>query len=478
MIRFLIVAVLIIFVIVIVYVVRRSRSSPTSGGFSFSDFVKTPALRDRLADRFGTEESEVDRLKNEPPDRLVGMLAAPTFNRPVFKAIKALGDSAAPYLVAALHDPEYRTPYRTDRPHAPDPDSPIMAVLNCLLDTVAPEAASSLSSLVSDDNGAVQKEAALVLGTIGTEECLPALAIALADKDKYVRTSAIMGISSSIQSGRASDRFKRHIFDLLEPLAWSDTFNIFDDAALTMLMLDRDRAIKKLATPDELRPSRDGLQYVLRALAEAEVIIDESLLLDLAAQLRRKPLEHPRTSCLAATLSLLALHDSERALKAIRTELDSPDPHVREHAATALGARMELHDPIGFAFDRLNHAGWDALTVPQQHVLAVRSIIDEVNNGGFAQYFVNSSGDHWSHARNGLLAIEAQTDLNLLDQAITLFASSNPSTNSRKRHKQLARIMRRDERAFDDLETIFYEDQDTREALMLTYIMKHPDHFR
>ena len=38
--------------------------------------------------------------------------------------------------------------------------------------------------------------------------------------------------------------------------------------------------------------------------------------------------------------------------------------------------------------------------------------------------------------------------------------------------------MRRDERAFDDLETIFYEDQDTREALMLTYIMKHPDHFR
>ena len=76
------------------------------------------------------------------------------------------------------------------------------------------------------------------------------------------------------------------------------------------------------------------------------------------------------------------------------------------------------------------------------------------------------------------MAIEAQTDLNLLDQAIALFASSNPSTNSRKRHKQLARIMRRDERAFDDLETIFYEDQDTREALMLTYIMKHPDHFR
>lgn len=62
-------------------------------------------------------------------------------------------------------------------------------------------------------------------------------------------------------------------------------------------------------------------------------------------------------------------------------------------------------------------AGYSGLDVPERQYFAVALLDGEVNNGGFEQYFHNSSGDHYLDAVAGLAAMEARASLELLLRA-------------------------------------------------------------
>jgi hypothetical protein len=69
-------------------------------------------------------------------------------------------------------------------------------------------------------------------------------------------------------------------------------------------------------------------------------------------------------------------------------------------------------------------AGFDGLAAPEQVYYAVHCLVGEVHNGGFAQFFTNSSGSLYEHALAGLREMDAGTSAALLVQAKeTLFGA-------------------------------------------------------
>ncbi|HEV2732862.1 MAG TPA: DMP19 family protein [Terriglobales bacterium] len=69
--------------------------------------------------------------------------------------------------------------------------------------------------------------------------------------------------------------------------------------------------------------------------------------------------------------------------------------------------------------ERVHHSpgGFGGLSEPEKLYYAVALLRNEVYNGGFDQYFFNSSGSYYNHAEKGLLEIGAIQTLELLRQA-------------------------------------------------------------
>jgi uncharacterized protein DUF4375 len=61
--------------------------------------------------------------------------------------------------------------------------------------------------------------------------------------------------------------------------------------------------------------------------------------------------------------------------------------------------------------------GFGNLSEPEKIYYSVALLRNEINNGGFHQYFFNSSGSYYDHAERGLLLLGSTQTLELLRQA-------------------------------------------------------------
>lgn len=180
---------------------------------------------------------------------------------------------------------------------------------------------------------------------------------------------------------------------------------------------------------------------------------------------------------LGEALRLLTRHDSDAARQAIEQAASHANVDVREGAAWARLDALGLDDPFDFGWQRMQEVGWDELTPIQRQVLAVQMLQNEVNNGGFDQYFFNSSGDTWPDAQAGLQAIDATEISKLLARAVARFGSDGPSTDRQMRQEQLAKISNAGNN-FSALEDEFYKDEHNLQPALLAFITAHADEFR
>lgn len=445
--------------------------------FGFREYVRNPELRDEWA----RQDELAEQLGEKPAEELVSLLLDEDQCAIAAEAIEQANPAIVPHLVAALSDPRFHRkvehPAKDEDEEPSDRSYPLVAVLECL-EKFAPESAvSEAAKLVDHEDNDVRKNAASLLGAIGTDSTIPLLLRCLQDKDEYVRSYAVMGIQRALEDDRGSGRFREALFDAVMPLVFSDDNPEMDDSAVCLLQLDRQRTIEVLTAPERLTARTQGLHRSLGALRQAEVPLEESLLTNLVTSLSISEPGYPEEYALAEAVRLLALCDTDTARVTIASRMQSNSKHVRHAAAEAMLEFQGIREPYDFAFNRLNGLGWAALTIVQREVLATRIFIDEVNNGGFAQYFVNDSGDHWSDALEGLKAIGAARDRELLQKAVCMFGKKTPSTNTEKRHKQLAAIMQDDFEIFEDLEEEFYEDKQDREIQLLRFIASCPEDF-
>lgn len=114
--------------------------------------------------------------------------------------------------------------------------------------------------------------------------------------------------------------------------------------------------------------------------------------------------------------------------------------------------------------------GLHGLTEVERTVCAVWIVDSEVNNGGFDQYFFNSSGDIYPEVPDALERIGAPRAASLARRAIAAFPSGQPALENFARQDQLLSLTEQNDAFFEELDQAWYTEIEDLEALLASYL--------
>ena len=437
---------------------------------SFWDFVRNPDAMPDL-DEFHKEVDDVATSLSGSPTEIAQLVDCFVFEAKSsldawveLRILAKLGDEAYPRALEILREPSLkeRLTVLTEHEHSL-PKGPINRLFEIFDQEAAPpeEAATLLSPYLQSESDKIRKNAALIIGSIASKDSLPDLRRALTDKDEYVRSYALMGIQRAIAGDRIEESSQDHFFALVANMWPGDTsFNVCDSIPLILLRLNRDQAIKYLLS-DELFSVRFGPVWrILEAFKKESVEVPRTRLLTIIAEANKEPLKYPMHNVLEGALPLLGAHRNEEDLAMFEGFLDHSNERVSRGATEALYRFHRNYDLIRDPWNVVEELGWHALTVAEKHILAIKQLDAEVNNGGFAQYYFNSSGDHWEDAQNGLTAIGATGRHRLMLATIEIFGDTKPAVDRDTRKSQLSKVVCKKEDPFNDQDSAWYKIED------------------
>jgi len=117
------------------------------------------------------------------------------------------------------------------------------------------------------------------------------------------------------------------------------------------------------------------------------------------------------------------------------------------------------------------------LSEPQMMFLINQDLEREVNNGGFNQYFVNTSGEYAHEAVLSLKAIGADKTAAILQDAIDQFPNKTVPKDRDQRIEVVEQIEEGANVLWDELTQKFFNYEDDLNYLNIEYIKKHKDSF-
>lgn len=115
--------------------------------------------------------------------------------------------------------------------------------------------------------------------------------------------------------------------------------------------------------------------------------------------------------------------------------------------------------------------GFNSLSEDEQLYFSVNVLSGEVYNGGFDQFFTNSSGAYYRKAELGLVRLGATHSLKILRQAKEKYFGSNNVPQDREKRWELLR-KNSTELDLDSLDTLFYQDLDQLEHKLETFAVE------
>lgn len=123
-------------------------------------------------------------------------------------------------------------------------------------------------------------------------------------------------------------------------------------------------------------------------------------------------------------------------------------------------------------FWRVDYA---ALSVPERTFRSVWELEAEVNNGGFEQYFSNSSGRLAPQAPAALRAIGAVQMATIVDEAIAALGADFPWLDDEERQERATDLPPETVEQIEALEQRFFSYPDDLTALLYAYVGSHRD---
>lgn len=432
---------------------------------------------DRVASH-GAEPMAAKRVADKEIERIVESL----FQRTALdyddeKSLAAAGSRATPYFVRALKDTKRVTARFGKVGDFTTPRSPLDRIVNLLSRDHLPDVVEPLVKLAELDDEDARKCAGLALGVLASETCIPPVLKLLGDRDEYVAGHTMIGIKRALQNERFDAEFMSRVFSALHDIVRKREASGDKNIPFLMLKIDRNRAVKSLVAADVLSIENRQSHYVLRALNDAQVKIDHKLLLPYLQNVKPLATKYPQNSAYAAALIAYGRNPDASADALLRAEIDHADDRVQAGAAEGFSALFGVTDALRFVYARQEELGFAGLSTPQQHYMAVFLCDAEVKNGGFSQYFVNSSAETWNEALAGYRAIGAVGRERLLQKALDLFGPKGPALDKRDRDEQ--RVSWSDEhyQTLDDLSSEYYKSKENVQALMARYAAAHHKHF-
>jgi len=127
--------------------------------------------------------------------------------------------------------------------------------------------------------------------------------------------------------------------------------------------------------------------------------------------------------------------------------------------------------------ESLGSREWADLNPVERGILAIWGLEAEVNNGAFAQYFDNSSGEQAVDALRGLTLIGAAKCAKLLSKAMAVFPGGTPSADRKTRRKQTQALGEAVDEVWGPLSNEFSDYPDDLNRLILEYCLAHRGEF-
>lgn len=138
---------------------------------------------------------------------------------------------------------------------------------------------------------------------------------------------------------------------------------------------------------------------------------------------------------------------------------------------------VELDANIGFILlDKEERKGLGAFTQAERFVYAVEAMQREVNNGGWEQFFRNSSGALAYDLVPALQAIGSKENRSIAERAVRLFGKP-PSLGDEDRTKHLDKLTRGGNNPWETLEDEFYQGPEDLEAMIVEFIARNAAEF-
>lgn len=167
---------------------------------------------------------------------------------------------------------------------------------------------------------------------------------------------------------------------------------------------------------------------------------------------------------------------------------DQARERILQKARPELGDFLAEEDPLGVlwpvivdtVYSESRRAGnIDALGSAARVIYLVTSVAGEVRNGGFHQYFSNSSGEHAHEAHRALVEVGAAETARLLESALGAFSDGSVPTDRLERNSELDAADGRRPGFLDALDREFYAlearepVQEDLGELLLAFMRRH-----
>jgi hypothetical protein len=117
------------------------------------------------------------------------------------------------------------------------------------------------------------------------------------------------------------------------------------------------------------------------------------------------------------------------------------------------------------------------LTEPQKKFYYNQCLEREINNGGFNQYFFNSSGEFAHLTVQSLRTINAHITADILQKAIDQFPNKKVPHNRTERQEILAQIQDLSNPVWEELDQKFFGYEDDLNILNIKFVRQHKDKF-
>ncbi len=460
--------------------VLRSR---TRHEWGFKDVVKNPKMWSEMAAAGEAVDREAEEAKQWNDFQISAAV-----NRFVFdikssqeasgdaRVLKSMGSRVHPTILKILGDASRRAKLVVPTGTNLLPEAPFNRVCDLLGDTPPADAATLIAPFLDERANEIRKDAALILGAIGTPVVVSPLRKAFADSDEYVRSYGLMGLQRAIKNHRLSEQCASELYDDIAQLVITGKNG--NKSTALLLHIDQTRATELFLSERVFTPSAPSLHEALEALADKRISVPHDRLLTLIADLEKGEMKFPESNSLGESLRLLGQHKlaSDRAFLEARTS--SSEPRVAEGSVAGLIASFDLEGFEQRTWAVESKEGFSKLKTAQKHYLAVLMYDGEVNNGGLSQYFFNSSGDHWQDALAGLEVMGFSERLVVLREAVAKFGKDGPSQDRERRQEQLAKLARKNDALFDTLDDRYYKSKEVIDVLSKRYVLKNADAFR
>lgn len=435
------------------YAARRNR-----GGFM--DFVKNPDRWDDVNKMFEEIEKEIQASKSWNDEKVALVTDWVIFeaesDTSYRRVLNELNGRPHATVLRILSDPDLhdRLVSPKEGESSSNREYPVCRAFDLLGDFPPPAALAAAVPFLSEPEPTIRKNAAWLIGKTGLVLSVPHLQrVFQQEPDEDVCEYALMGLAFAFKKNGLPPAAAAGLFPDVLGLLQSERWRFPPSSACNVLFcIDPDRATKFFLSPPAFSADSSLIAKSLKTLAEGKVMVPRDQLLTLVASLEAGSLEYPRDYACEEALQLLGRHRHPEDREFLMARLEHPNREVASGATLGLQA---WHGIEGFA-RRIWRRDYASLTENQRHYRAAFICNGEVNNGGFAQFFMNSSGQFWKDALAGFEAMGFRKKTQALRTAAALFGEAGPPLDRSLRMEQLGRLCRKDEKIFKPMDTDYY----------------------